>query len=318
MSRQMQILSAALVDRADETDGDSAEGLLLRYAQGRTRGFRIRQTVTLIGAASIALLASPAIGLLTMILALVGESVDCLTLRSVARRLENGAPARPLRRLALVTAGLQGATIAGCVIVSWRLLPMDGARLFAAAFLMGAVMNAGLIRPVFRPAADIRLVLFAGTGFAMMAMDLIWVSTARSASYGFFADAVALLAYHSILFIDFVETQHVRRRENAVALRAEKRALERSQAELAAEAVISQRLALVAKHANDSVIFTDADGRIEWVNDAFSRISGYGFHEVVGRLPSEVLNGGDTDAAAIALLDRLLARFFPAAMERAS
>jgi PAS domain S-box-containing protein len=315
MLRGGQIGSETPVDQPNVADRYSPEGLMLRYARARTQGFLIRQSVTLIGSASIALLASPALGLLTALLALLGETLDCLTLRGVARRLEAGAPAVSERRRALVTGAVQGATIAACVMIAWRLIPMDGAKIFAAAFLMGAVMNAGLMRPVFRPGADVRLALFAATGFAMMAMDLTQVASARSPSYGFFAVAVALLAYHAILFIDFVETQHVRRRENARALLAEKLALEASQAELAAEAMVSKRLALVAKHANDSIIFTDAEGRIEWVNEAFTRITGYGFDEALGRLPSDLLNGADTDGAAAADLASARAAHRPARLE---
>ena len=85
----------------------------------------------------------------------------------------------------------------------------------------------------------------------------------------------------------------------AAALWQEKRALELSQAALAAEALVSQRLALVAKYANDSVIFADAFGRIEWVNDAFTRISGYSFAEAVGQFPADLLNAAATDADTI-------------------
>ena len=288
---------------------------MLRYARGRLHGFWIRQTVTLIGSASIAVLASPRLGLLTAALALIGESLDCLALRAVARRLQAGATAGSQRWRALVTGAVQGATICACVIIAWRLVAIDGARMFAAAFLMGAVMNAGMIRPLFRPAADVRLALFAATGFAMIALDLAQVAGARSASYGFFAAAVAIMAYHAILFIDLAESQHKRRQENSRARMAEKRALETSKADLAAEAMVSQRLALVAKYANDSIIFTAADGRIEWVNDAFTRITGYRFDEAVGRLPAALLNGSDTAPATIADLAEARSERRPVRME---
>ena len=58
----------------------------------------------------------------------------------------------------------------------------------------------------------------------------------------------------------------------------------------------------MAQHANDSVIFTSPQGRIEWVNAAFSRITGYSFDEAVGRHPGEILNADDTNLAAEATL----------------
>ena len=64
----------------------------------------------------------------------------------------------------------------------------------------------------------------------------------------------------------------------------------------------NQRLALVAKHANDSILISDPDERILWVNDGFTRITGYGFREAVGKLPSELLNAPGTDPATLARL----------------
>jgi len=43
------------------------------------------------------------------------------------------------------------------------------------------------------------------------------------------------------------------------------------------------RLAMVAKHISDVVIVTDVARRITWVNDGFSRITGYSFAEAMGR-----------------------------------
>lgn len=54
------------------------------------------------------------------------------------------------------------------------------------------------------------------------------------------------------------------------------------------------RLSLVAKNATNSVIITDKEARIEWVNDAFTSLTGYTFEEAVGRRPSEFLHGPET------------------------
>ncbi|MBI5769731.1 MAG: PAS domain S-box protein [Verrucomicrobia bacterium] len=64
----------------------------------------------------------------------------------------------------------------------------------------------------------------------------------------------------------------------------------------------SRRLALVASRTASSVIVTDTDWRIEWVNESFTRLFGFTFDEVRGRRPSEILHGAETDPAAVATI----------------
>jgi PAS domain S-box-containing protein len=54
-------------------------------------------------------------------------------------------------------------------------------------------------------------------------------------------------------------------------------------------------LAQVADLTGNPVIITDAAGCIVWVNEGFSRFSGYSAHEVQGRRPGDVLQGPGTD-----------------------
>jgi PAS domain S-box-containing protein len=69
------------------------------------------------------------------------------------------------------------------------------------------------------------------------------------------------------------------------------------------------RLARVAAATSNLVIVTDARRRIEWVNDAFTRTTGYTLDEVRGRRPGELLQFEDTDAATVARIrDALDAR----------
>ncbi|MBB2488064.1 PAS domain S-box protein [Mitsuaria sp. WAJ17] len=53
-----------------------------------------------------------------------------------------------------------------------------------------------------------------------------------------------------------------------------------------------QRLALVARGTSNAVIATDVQLRINWVNEGFTRITGYSAEEVLGRTPAEVLSSG--------------------------
>ena len=56
-----------------------------------------------------------------------------------------------------------------------------------------------------------------------------------------------------------------------------------------------KKLSLVATKTDNSVIITDKDGLIEWVNRAFTRLTGYSQNEVAGKKPGTILQGKDTD-----------------------
>ncbi|WP_245602919.1 ATP-binding protein [Leisingera methylohalidivorans] len=83
-----------------------------------------------------------------------------------------------------------------------------------------------------------------------------------------------------------------------------KRALEDAHAALQKQQAELHRLSLVAKHTSDSIILTDAERQILWVNEAFTRVTGYTASEAIGRTPAELLNGPDTDPGVIREIDR--------------
>ena len=57
----------------------------------------------------------------------------------------------------------------------------------------------------------------------------------------------------------------------------------------------SRKLALIAARTDNAVVLTDADGKVVWVNDGFTRLTGYALEEMLGRRPGTVLQGPGTD-----------------------
>lgn len=55
-----------------------------------------------------------------------------------------------------------------------------------------------------------------------------------------------------------------------------------------------EKLSLVAAYTSNSVIITDPNDKIEWVNDAFTKLTGYSLVEVIGRKPGSFLQGAET------------------------
>ena len=70
-------------------------------------------------------------------------------------------------------------------------------------------------------------------------------------------------------------------------------------------------LALVARSTDNSMVITDAAGRTEWVNDAFTRHTGYALAEMLGQKPGAVLQGPDTDPATVQRIRERLAAKTP-------
>ena len=141
---------------------NSKNGLFLRYARGRARGFLMRQTMTVVGALSIAALSSLWLGGVAAALALVGEVIDCSVLYAISRRFSQPHVPKAARVFAALAGLIQAMTIAACVMICWRLIPLQGARFFAAAFLMSASINAGLVRRYFPFGTSLRLGVYRG------------------------------------------------------------------------------------------------------------------------------------------------------------
>lgn len=59
-------------------------------------------------------------------------------------------------------------------------------------------------------------------------------------------------------------------------------------------------LSLVADGTDNSVVITDAAGRIEYINPGFTKLTGYSVEESLGKKPGSFLQGKDTDPATVA------------------
>lgn len=81
----------------------------------------------------------------------------------------------------------------------------------------------------------------------------------------------------------------------------------RMESELQRQKEEAERLALVAKYTDNAVVITDANSRIEWVNEGFTRQTGYTLNEVVGLVPGDFLQGAETDPAAVELMRQRIA-----------
>jgi PAS domain S-box-containing protein len=66
------------------------------------------------------------------------------------------------------------------------------------------------------------------------------------------------------------------------------------------------RLSIVASSTDNMVIITDAQGRTEWVNRAFTELTGHTLADIAGRKPGALLQGPQTDPQAVARIAQAL------------
>ena len=70
----------------------------------------------------------------------------------------------------------------------------------------------------------------------------------------------------------------------------------------------ARKLALVASRTDNAVVVTDSEGRIEWVNDGFVRLTGWSSEEVIGKTPGSFLQGPETSEVTVQMMrDKLRA-----------
>ena len=65
-------------------------------------------------------------------------------------------------------------------------------------------------------------------------------------------------------------------------------------------------LSLVANENNNSVVITDKNGLIEYVNPGFIRLTGYSLDQVIGRKPGEILQGKHTEKIPLFVFKKVL------------
>ena len=77
----------------------------------------------------------------------------------------------------------------------------------------------------------------------------------------------------------------------------------------------NEKLAVVARYTSNSVIISDAQAKVEWVNVGFERATGYELSEIVGKVPGELLHGPKTSKQTLAKIRSCCRRQVPFAGE---
>ncbi|AHD07837.1 PAS domain-containing hybrid sensor histidine kinase/response regulator [Phaeobacter gallaeciensis] len=289
----------------------SQRGLLNRYADGRAQYFAYRQ-MTMAGlAALIGLLTFPLVGLLVFLVAFLGDMLDTVYLARATPIGEN-ARFRHVQVISAITAAIQALSLA---FLAWspsvfmhsedHLHQAHATPLFTVGILVGAAINATVILPYNVSAGITRLAIYGLTPLAMIALESHAETGGGMEEVHLFQIAGLGVLYFSVFFfVSFIVGRYNRSRKNTLAMALQHKQLAQINAKLQAQQLQSQRLALVAENANDSVFLMDEEGRISWVNEAFTRITGFRYDEAIGKMPGALLNGDDTDMAVVRALEK--------------
>ena len=294
--------------------------LLLRYARGRVRMFWGRQLYVGMAFLVLGLIVPFHYALLAYAVTCAGDAADCLLLRRAGHLASRGMSEGTLRLLTALTALLHGLALsAAASLPFWvelqSLQPEAHAEpLFTVGLLLGSAINAGLVLPYHPQAVIAKLVTYAALPVAFLMFPIL-EAPEMAASYQLHLAGLLVFYTSYLWFLGFVRRNFRRTRANILAQAQQQQELEAAYAELSAQQMQAKRLALVAENANDSVMLMDREGRITWVNESFTRITGYSFDEALGRLPGDLLNSGKTDSATIRLLQDSVRKARPVRVE---
>ncbi|MFD1293701.1 PAS domain S-box protein [Lutibacter holmesii] len=72
-----------------------------------------------------------------------------------------------------------------------------------------------------------------------------------------------------------------------------------------------EKLSLIVQETTNAVIITDSKGKLEWVNKAFERITGYKLSEVKGETPGKFLQGEETDPESVSYMREQIKKSLP-------
>ncbi len=275
--------------------------LLLAYADERVGRLPVRLALYTIGCGISYFAIDLMPVLLSLTILLFGDAIDCLVLRTLVRREALVGNLKRGQKWATITSALQGMSVVAGVSVYYFELGESANILFVIGALGLGAVNAAIVLPKNPTAAFTRLSFYLSAPFLYVGLQAIW---AKSWTPFVMMDVAGTMLVFCMLYMflaftksgmnNFRITQDLERQKSEMKVMYAR--MDRHRTEL-------QQLSLVARHANDSVIITDRQRRIVWVNDAFTRVTGFSFAEAKGTIIADLLTGADQALKAINTID---------------
>lgn len=265
--------------------------LLAEYVDERVSQLRTRLLLFLVGCLIAGLAVEPQVVLISFILFVVGDVSDSFVLKTYVRPQAIAGQFESGQRLAVISSAIQGASFVTGVAVFYFAELEDADLLFVIGALCIGAVNATIALPKNPAVAIIRLVFYATAPLVLMGAHALQVQSWEPFSL-VRPSSVMLMLCIFYMFVAFsragLENFRIAEdlRQQGAELKAVTKRMEEQQTEM-------RQLSLVARNANDSVIISDKERRIVWVNDAFTRITGFSMAEAQGQLIVDLLTGND-------------------------
>lgn len=292
---------------AQHYDNYSVDGLFLRYARGQIRIFWPRLMFEAVVGILLGVVVAPTVGALAFLVVGTVELVEGTFLHFAYKRLKAGASSLWFRRISIITALMQGCALSFGACAPYWAEPLLGVAslgqispLFTFGLMVGGALNAAFQIPFNRPATIARLSVFALASFSLLIAGLI---TAGHADFKLQLAGLVILFSALFWFLSHVIRTFARTRSILLTQALQQQELEGAYQRLLEQQTEAKKLALVARHANDSVLLVDMSGKVQWVNEAFTRLTGYSFDEILGQGPGDVLNHPKTDPAVLKAIE---------------
>ncbi|WOI56299.1 ATP-binding protein [Palleronia sp. LCG004] len=259
----------------------SEAGLFRRYARGRIRNFWNRQLFVAMAAFSLSLVVTPVFAFVALPVIAVTDALDCIFLRRLLRLYPSGPISHSASREMELMAGLSSFCVSVAVMLAIASFLTPDVVIVMIALSAGGVLNA-LLTYSYAPRIA---VLRAGGVVCGMIVLLIYLFEIA----GFGTTAVVLNTGASVMALFLVVVaacdlhrgfvRRVKWQRNMLRRGVELEAAHRS---LKTQTELATRLSKATQSVNDLILIADADGRIEFVNDAFVRMTGWREEDLTG------------------------------------
>ncbi len=271
--------------------------LLAQYASERVRALKQRAVIYSLGALMIILATGPVVGGCATAMLLIGEAVDMWVLRRIPARLRAGESHAVLLRAAVMSGAFQAISMFLATTLYVVVVGKEASIMGVAGVLGMGIVNGALILPTNPKLAIFKMGLFVLTPLFLIVLQAIRFGGEMAMPHVNVPELMVVISMGYMCY-SFVKAgvDNFRKTE---ALQSSQKNLTAANDALSKHRNELQRLSMVARKTNDAVILSNPAQEIEWVNEAFTTLTGIPAKDIIGK-PTSVLaqlTNADTDVA---------------------